>query len=287
MYQEARSPKISKKIRKRLSELSLAKDETPQLLVVYLEAYLLTDKRLLKVGHNSDRDQSWDRSTFGIHFERRWLGDRWVLHHKGETEKLGRLQPKAEGMRLWSLCPAIDSSPPSKSETLSDSDSTDPGALPVAVFDDIAAYSDRIIDDEGNHFPLRGQVQARVEELGNITAVRGRNLADKFFYGPMVFGPLGPFISGNAKVSKEDNRELYLMVQGDGWVFSRKCDLKHSRKALEFAARIESLTATRPEPPTTQAPSIAQELRDLAQLRDEGILTSDEFEQQKTRLLDS
>lgn len=42
--------------------------------------------------------------------------------------------------------------------------------------------------------------------------------------------------------------------------------------------------SSRPQPP---GPSLASQLRELAELRDQGILTSDEFETQKARLLSS
>lgn len=66
--------------------------------------------------------------------------------------------------------------------------------------------------------------------------------------------------------------------------------------AAVIRERVEAVTRERyrqpaptpsPQPPPSPGLSLASQLRELAELRDQGVLTSDEFEAQKARLLNS
>jgi hypothetical protein len=63
--------------------------------------------------------------------------------------------------------------------------------------------------------------------------------------------------------------------------------------AAVIRERVEAVTRERHQAPMAspagpgEAPSVAAQLRELAELRDQGILTSDEFDTQKARLLGS
>lgn len=95
---------------------------------------------------------------------------------------------------------------------------------------------------------------------------------------------------------KKDDRELFLTVEGQGFAICVAVDPRDGKRARQFAARINSLASkasqSLPAPPSPPTPperaemsSVADELRKLADLHAAGMLTSEEFETQKRRLL--
>lgn len=95
---------------------------------------------------------------------------------------------------------------------------------------------------------------------------------------------------------KKDERELFLLVEGEGFGFVVDLDPKRQREAREFAAKLNA-AASQPAPTPSAPPSIpvapppafarpaVDKLRQLTELRDQGILTADEYETKKSELL--
>jgi hypothetical protein len=98
---------------------------------------------------------------------------------------------------------------------------------------------------------------------------------------------------------KIDERELFLSIEGQGWAISVQVDPKDGAEAREFAAKVNaagmahqgveraSLATPVASSPTATAehPPVAEELKKLAELRDAGVLTEEEFADQKAVLL--
>jgi hypothetical protein len=58
-----------------------------------------------------------------------------------------------------------------------------------------------------------------------------------------------------------------------------------ARLLLAYGTPVQAAPAARQPPPQPSAPSLTAQLRELADLRDAGILTEDEFQDQKAKLL--
>ena len=101
----------------------------------------------------------------------------------------------------------------------------------------------------------------------------------------------GPLAFGLRKT--KDNRELYLLVEGDGSAFSAELDPKQGAAARKFAARVNALgqesapdpTTAIEEPETEQHVARLGKLQQLVSLRDAGGLTQEELEAEKARIL--
>jgi len=170
----------------------------------------------------------------------------------------------------------------------------DPGAPPIAGLWELSVYHDRIVDHEGNHLPFNGDVEAVADAAGNIAVTRGRNLAAKGV-GTLALGPIGLFFMGNAKERQTDTRELYLLVEGPNWAYTHAFQPELGEALRGFAQQINVAARQHrqhhePGPSSSESPaastSIASELRELASLRDEGLLTPEEFEAEKVKLLE-
>jgi hypothetical protein len=158
----------------------------------------------------------------------------------------------------------------------------------------IEVMDDRIVSRQGSG-PIAG-ASARVETAGQISS---RISASRVAI-------LGPFALLARK--KVDQRELYLTVEGTGFSIVEKLDPKYDGEAARrFAARINAAASANsvrvqqvapsqpPAPPIAsppvsaalplRPPSVADELMKLAELRNNGILTVDEFEAEKAKLL--
>jgi hypothetical protein len=160
----------------------------------------------------------------------------------------------------------------------------------IATFADLHLFPDRIIrlpgflsnsltnmlaEPEG--FPIAG-VQATVENSGGIS---GRSTLAR----TMVPGAHG-------WQKKVDTRESWLMITGPDFQWAVKVEPMMSKFAREFAAQVTgagnaAARTTQPAVPAQRpaAPSALDELRKLAELRDAGIVTPQEFEATKARLL--
>jgi hypothetical protein len=118
--------------------------------------------------------------------------------------------------------------------------------------------------------------------------------------------PIGGLIAGSraevqtqqqivaSVTSKKWSLTPVLNVRGPKFEFSFPLSTQQSKNAAELAklnqiaafVNNRSLKTTPdPTPASTSAPSIADELTKLATLRDQGILTDDEFQAQKAKLL--
>jgi hypothetical protein len=95
---------------------------------------------------------------------------------------------------------------------------------------------------------------------------------------------------------KGEGGKLALTVTGDGYTFVETLDAPNGKAARKFADRINFLSSEATSnatpgsgPPTEAIPpgrgSIASELRRLAGLRDTGVLSSDDYEAEKAKLL--
>jgi len=101
------------------------------------------------------------------------------------------------------------------------------------------------------------------------------------------------------KKMKSDTRQCFLIIEGNGWSIAEKVPVREESEARNFAAKVNAAanaarngvinegTTLPHSPPATAASSIgvAEELRQLAELKVSGILTEEEFEAQKARLL--
>jgi len=147
------------------------------------------------------------------------------------------------------------------------------------TYEGITIHEDRIESKEGGG-PLPG-ARAIVDTAGEIdkriTATR------LILTGPLAFGLR----------KKKDNRELYLLVEGQGWAISKQLRPDQGAKARAFAARInaagsaatvdDELSATT----TNETPDVISQIRQLGGLRDQGLITPEEFEDKKAELRNS
>ena len=146
----------------------------------------------------------------------------------------------------------------------------------------VAVHGDEIIHGRDKH-PLAG-ARATVDTAG---AIDKRVTATRLL-------TTGVFAFGLRK--KKDERELFLLIEGDGFGFVVDLDPKKQKEAREFAAKLNAATARTavPDPGspppgatrTTSGPSIPDQIRQLGELRDQGLLTSEEFEAKKSELLE-
>ena len=99
----------------------------------------------------------------------------------------------------------------------------------------------------------------------------------------MFLGPIGVFGMGNAREQKTDARELYLLVEGPGWAYTKRTKPDAGSSVRQFASMVNVIaaeqleaapTASLPPGPTPSEPApsdLAFRLRELGALRDEGI----------------
>ena len=158
-------------------------------------------------------------------------------------------------------------------------------------FSGVTLHDDRIESRQGGG-PIAG-ARATVDSAGQLTS---RITASRLIL-------TGPFALAFRK--KNDNRELYLLVEGQGWAITVPVNPKKGKQAREFAARINAAAsaivpvapglipqappAPAPEPPpapaTPEPPDVLEQIRKLAELRDAGALTDEEFNAKKSDLL--
>jgi len=222
-----------------------------------------------------------------------WYGSKVTVESPAGTAIFKQLLPGPQGDRIFSLVGGQDNRP-KRLDLLNAGQPEDPGHPPLATFWNLAVYADRMIDHEGRHLPFAGgSVTALCDTAGNIAVTRGRNLAAKGV-GTLFLGPIGLFGMGNAKERQTDTRELYLLVEGPGWAFTQQfvpeagAGLRQFAQQIELAARNQgSVEPSEESGAGAQRPNeTVATIRELATLRDEGVLTEEEFAVQKQRLLE-
>lgn len=84
-------------------------------------------------------------------------------------------------------------------------------------------------------FPLTAAVTAGVDTAGNL-AVGSRSSLTRIAAGGLLFGPVGAIVGGVAKKRvMHDTRELYLLIQGEGFAALITCHPDDGEKVRRFA----------------------------------------------------
>lgn len=146
-------------------------------------------------------------------------------------------------------------------------------------FSDVQLTADAIVTPKGDGGPIAGAV-ARLETTGEIrTRITATRMA---IAGPFAF----------AMKKSKDTRRLYLTIEGVGWSLVRAvpASITNQQRAREFVAAVNvASTAANASLPTSQPPtaepSPLDQIARLAELRDSGVLTAEEFDAKKAELL--
>lgn len=96
----------------------------------------------------------------------------------------------------------------------------------------------------------------------------------------------GPFALGLRK--KNDSRTLYLLVEGDGWAVTEQLKPRMEAQARSFAAQLNAIASSlRPtgDSAASDGGDPLEALQRLGELRDQGVITADEFDTKKAELL--
>lgn len=121
-------------------------------------------------------------------------------------------------------------------------------------------------------FLIWGLLSAGVAGLANS---RGRSAFGyfllSFFFSPLL-GLIVVLVTRN--LAEEEAREA-----------ARKREHEKQLESLRALANVQGKRGVSPETPSASPVSVADELEKLANLRDKGVLTVEEFEQQKKALL--
>jgi len=156
--------------------------------------------------------------------------------------------------------------------------------------------TDRRVKTPSGGGPLAG-ARARVDSAGDID--RRITATRLILTGPLAFGLR----------KKKDSRELYLLIEGDGFAHVEEVNPKKRKEALTFVAEFnnraraatsatEGLELREDEAQARAADLLegsaveltadpTKQLQRLAGLRDSGAISDDEFAEAKRRILDS
>jgi hypothetical protein len=194
-------------------------NETANVLAILTDRrYLLMDER---TGSWMDDAPSSEVDVLEVSPDTRH-GFRMVLGLRSEERTLKQLLPQREAERFDLLL--SENEYPQEATTLMGDAPSVPLDPPIACIWALTLYPDRLLDHEGRHLPLGGDVEATVDTAGNIAVTRGRNLAAKGLGAVATtgagLGPLGLLLFGNARHRQVDNRELYLLVEGPNWAYA-------------------------------------------------------------------
>lgn len=253
----------------------------------------LTETHIVTVGNprlkGRFRSSGWDVSAE----DRFWSGTNVAFTKEQFRFQARRVFPESEWRRLLARFSGSGVWE-SGLRMLPDDWPLDPGRLPVGgyLWEDggsAVIYRDRLIVDGCLHLPFSSPTSSTADLAGNVSAVRGRNLADKAF-GTMFLGPFGLLMAGNAKVETIDNRSLVVAVENSDWSFVRECPPDNRVQVMEFASSVrrfaDAFVETDPDQSAGMTPTgLAAELRELAALRDEGVISEEEFSAAKSVLL--
>ena len=261
---------------------------------------MLTDQRLLfisepqrKLVHELSRA---DLRGAGLANDWRY-GNRMTIHSADSALELRRVEPTHQAERILLL--AVEEYDPRPLAELNGRP-LDPGVPPLNCLWLLVLYPDRLVDHENRQLTfVGGQTRSWVDTAGGIAVTRGRDLAAKGWgtAATMVAG-LGPLGFHVRKRQGNSDRQpgAVPLVEGPDWAYAQPRFVPElSGELRRFAQQID-LTArrwrgqneTEPQLDTggTDARSGAERLRELAALRDDGLLTTEEFEDQKRRLLE-
>lgn len=138
-----------------------------------------------------------------------------------------------------------------------------------------------VVDDDGVHYRRMREVFTIPWSDVTAMAIDGPEQAAKRMTATRLV-TLGVF----AFAAKKNTTEAYFQVDTAETSVSFNV---HKMSAGELRGKLGKWANTLPEPPTVESSagtaSVADELAKLAQLRDQGVLSSEEFDAQKARLL--
>jgi hypothetical protein len=98
-----------------------------------------------------------------------------------------------------------------------------------------------IVTPQGT-FNLNQSVNATVDTAGNL-ATSSRSTLTRIAAGGILFGPVGAIVGGVAKKNRvHDNRELYLMIEGEGFAGLITCNPDDGQKVRQFATAVKQAT---------------------------------------------
>lgn len=128
--------------------------------------------------------------------------------------------------------------------------------------------------------------------FGAIRVYRDGTIESKHGSGSIIGATARVDQAGSQRIFR-DTRQSYLTIEGPQVGISVKLGANSSgvvAAARKFAATVNKLAqqhgpATAPAPPTTEV-SIPDQIGKLAELRDKGVLTGEEFEAKKAELLE-
>lgn len=223
------------------------------------------------------QEGGWHPDPLGRWEYRYWNGERWT-EHVSWNDRRG-IDPPEGGYRPG---PANATSKMIKQDRRAQRAASAAAARSAAVgersnhFEGVSIRNG-MISGPGGHGPVGGAT-ATVDMAGAIDA--------RFTATRLAL--MGPFALAFKK--KKDKRELYLAIEGQGFGILQQVPPALGAQARAFAAKINGLSRAAVAAPsvssaTTSSRPLGQRLRELAELRDAGVLTEDEFRVQKARLL--
>jgi Domain of unknown function (DUF4429)/Short C-terminal domain/Protein of unknown function (DUF2510) len=207
----------------------------------------------------------WYADPKGVYAERFWDGERWTDRVQGERQKDGQQQP--------------DQPPP---QPIAAEAVERPTASPDSGAIQVKGHNGQITI-EGDWLTIERKGLGRIGHskgdrripLASITAVQMRP-AGAFANGFLKFTvPGSPELRGGLNAAgKDENAVIFRKSQQD--------DFNLVRERVE--AYIAQKHAPQPAAPPAQ-PDVTDQLKKLAELRDAGVLTTEEFESKKAELL--
>lgn len=157
--------------------------------------------------------------------------------------------------------------------------------------DDIYIWRDRIVSKDGVHL-IDEHVRASVDTAGQLLESKRPTLT-RMAIGSVLPGTA--LIPGFAFQKKEvsDTRELFFVLEHSEWARVVKLDpqlvdegaMRQMAVAINQAARAVALAKEREGEDARRATDAVEGLKKLADLRESGVLTEEEFAELKARLL--
>lgn len=107
----------------------------------------------------------------------------------------------------------------------------------------VALFEHQIVVN-GSPFPLDDSVSAVVDSSGNLARTK-RSTLTRMTAGGVLLGPVGILAGGMLQKKKvHDDRELYLMVEGQDFTALITCHPGHGAAVRQFAAKISQASKT-------------------------------------------